>query len=62
MKTLLTTKGIPLRKQEIKAFFEFALDSNTNEVNYEDYVARSIEDNDRHISFLIKGYENFKPN
>ena len=62
MKKLLTTKGIPLRKLEIDTFLQFALDKNTNEINYEDYVARLIEDNERHMSFLVKGYENFKPN
>ena len=62
IKTLLTTKGIPLRKREIKSFLEFALDKTSSEVNYEDYVAKLIEDNERHQAQMIKGYETFKPN
>ena len=62
MKNLLTTKGIPLRKREYEQFENFALDTSQTKVYYEDYVARLVEENDRHKEYLLKDYENYTPN
>ena len=61
MKTLLTTKGIPLRKREYDAFELFAIDKSGMYIYYEDYVTKLIEENERHREYLTKDYENFKP-
>lgn len=61
MKYLLTTKGIQLRDREYEQFEVFALDKTGEKIYYEDYVARLIDENERHLESLIKGYDNFKP-
>ena len=58
---LLTTKGISLRDQEYEKFKQFAVDKAGKVVFYEDYVARLIDENERHLEYLIKGFESFKP-
>uniref|UniRef100_A0A7S3CRX2 EF-hand domain-containing protein n=1 Tax=Strombidium rassoulzadegani TaxID=1082188 RepID=A0A7S3CRX2_9SPIT len=61
MEELLTTKGIPLRTKEIESFKNFAVDKTGQYLFYEDYVSKLVEENERHKEFLIKDYENFKP-
>ena len=61
MRTLLTTKGIPLRPREYTQFENFAIDKSGKYIYYEDYVTKLIEENERHREFLTKDYENFKP-
>ena len=61
MTTLLTTKGITLRAKEIQNFIAFAEDKTGQFIYYEDYVARLIDENDRHKDYLLKDYETFKP-
>jgi calmodulin len=61
MHQLLTTKGIPLRPTEYDFFKQFAIGKDPEKIFYEDYVARLIEENERHLDYLLKGYENFKP-
>ena len=60
MKTLITTQGIPLHKNEIERFLNYAEDKSGEFIFYEDYVNRMIEDMDRHKQNLIKDFENFK--
>ena len=61
MKQFLTTKGIQLRDREYESFEVFALDKTGEKIYYEDYVARLIDENERHLESLIKGFDNFKP-
>eukprot|EP00347_Sterkiella_histriomuscorum_P004922 403358566 len=58
---LLTTKGIQLRPTEYEFFKQFALDKTGQYIYYEDYVARLIDENERHLEYLLRGYESFKP-
>lgn len=61
MHQLLTTKSIQLRPTEYEFFKQFALDKTGQLVYYEDYVARLIDENERHLEHLLKGFETFKP-
>lgn len=61
MHQLLTTKGIQLRPTEYEFFKQFALDKSGQLIYYEDYVARLIDENERHLEYLLRGYESFKP-
>ena len=61
MHQLLTTKGISLRPTEYEFFKQFALDKTGQYIYYEDYVARLIDENERHLEYLLRGYESFKP-
>lgn len=56
---LLTTKGIPLRPKEFDPFIQFAVDKTGQYVEYEDYVAKLIDENERHMEMLLKDYEDF---
>ena len=56
IKELLMTKGIPLRQTEIQLFEKFALDKTGEFVEYEDYVAKLVEENERHLDFLLIDY------
>ena len=42
-------------------FKQFALDKTGQVIYYEDYVARLVEENERHLDYLLRGYESFKP-
>ena len=57
IKELLTTKGIQLRDKEYEAFIPFAQDKTGKYVEYEDYVAKLIDENERHLEMLIKDYD-----
>ena len=59
---LLTTKGIPLRNVEIQSFEKFALDKTGDFVEYEDYVAKLVEENERHLEGFLRKYETFCSN
>ena len=62
MHQLLTTRGIPFRFKEHEDFKIFAVSAkDPDKIYYEDYVARLIEDNERHLEYLLKGFETFKP-
>ena len=50
---LLTTKGIPFRKEEEDQFRQYAQDKTGMWVEYEDYVAKISEENDAHKEFLL---------
>ena len=56
---LLTTKGIPLRKQECEPFLQFALDKTGNFIEYEDYVHKLNDENERHLELLLKDFDEF---
>ncbi len=56
---LLTTKGIPLRQKEYEPFIQFAQDKTNKFVEYEDYVAKLIDENERHLEMLLKDFEDF---
>ena len=62
LRELLTTKGIPLRNAEITSFEKFALDKTGRFVEYEDYVAKLVEENERHLEGFLKKYEQFCSN
>ena len=49
IENLLATKGIPLRESEQSGFIQFALDKTGKYVEYEDYVARLVEENEAHL-------------
>ena len=57
LRELLTTKGIGLRSQEIISFEKFALDKTGQFVEYEDYVAKLVEENERHLEMLLQDYD-----
>ena len=59
LKELLTTKGIPLRNAEIGLFEKFALDKTGNFVEYEDYVAKLVEENEHHLEGFLRKFEAF---
>lgn len=61
MQQLLTTKGIALRPKEYEQFKLFALDKTGQFIYYEDYVSRLIDENERHLEYLLRGYDTFKP-
>ena len=61
MKTLLTTQGIPLRPREYESFIQAAQDKSGTLIYYEDYVAKLVDENDRHKEMLIKDFDTFKP-
>jgi Ca2+-binding EF-hand superfamily protein len=61
MHQLLTTKGIPFRVKEYEDFKKFAVGRDPDKIYYEDYVARLIEENERHLEYLLKDYHTFKP-
>jgi len=50
-----------LRPTEYEFFKQFALDKTGQYIYYEDYVARLIDENERHLDYLLRGFENFKP-
>ena len=60
MKQILTQKEIKFYDSEWAEFEKFAVDPETNVINYEDYVSRLTIENDRHMQSLMKGYEKFK--
>ena len=59
LKEMLTTKGIFLRHAEILSFEKFALDKTGKYVEYEDYVAKLVEENERHLEGFLRKYEAF---
>ena len=59
IKELLTTKGIPLREKEYEPFINFAQDKTGKLVEYEDYVAKLIDENERHLEMLIKDFDTY---
>ena len=62
LRELLTTKGIPLRKAEIDSFERFAADKTGHFVEYEDYVAKLVEENERHLEGFLRKYDAFCSN
>ena len=56
---LRTTKGIPLREKEFIPFINFAKDKTGKYVEYEDYVAKLVDENERHLEMLLKDFEEF---
>lgn len=53
---LLTTKGIPFRKEEEDFFRQYAQDKTGQWVEYEDYVAKLCDENERHKDFLLQDW------
>ena len=56
---LLKTKGIAFRDTEMAAFTEYALDKTGLWVEYEEYVAKLVDENERHYEFFRQQYEEF---
>jgi hypothetical protein len=52
-------KGIKFFEKEWEDFAKYAVDPETNTVNYEDYIANLIQENEEHLEKLMKGYEKF---
>ena len=50
---LLSTKGIPFRKEEEDLFRHYAQDKTGQWVEYEDYVAKVSAENEAHKEFLL---------
>ena len=59
---MLTTRGIPLRKEEIENFKRYALDKTEQWVEYEEYCERLCRENEKHAEFLLQDYEAMKKN
>jgi calmodulin len=59
MRTILMEKGIKFFEAEWDSFEQYAKDPETNTINYEDYVANLIQENEEHMEKLMKGYEKF---
>ena len=57
----MTTKGIQLRPTEYEFFKQFALDKTGQYIYYEDYVSRLIDENERHMEYILRGYDTYKP-
>ena len=51
-----------MRNAEIQSFEKFALDKTGQFVEYEDYVAKLVEENDRHHEGFLRKYEVFCAN
>ena len=56
LENLLTTKGIPLRKEEIDMFRRYALDKTKKYVEYEEYCEKLCRENEKHAEFLLQDY------
>jgi len=56
---LLTGKGmgIPLRALEFDNFIKFAIDKSGKYVEYEDYVAKLVDENERHLEMLLQDFD-----
>ena len=50
---LLTTQGIALRPKEFETFINNAIDKQGQHIEYEDYVAKLIDENERHLEMLL---------
>ena len=57
LENLLTTRGIPLRKEEIDNFKRYALDKTEQWVEYEEYCEKLCRENEKHAEFLLQDYE-----
>ena len=53
---ILTTKGIVFREQEIDDFTLYAQDKTGQFIEYEDYVAKMIDENERHKEYLLQDW------
>ena len=61
LKNMLTTEGIPFREKEMNEFEKYSLDKSQKYVYYEDYVAKLMDENEKHIEEFLKEYPTFKP-
>ena len=48
--------NLSMRQTEIQLFEKFALDKTGEYVEYEDYVAKLVEENERHLEMLLQDY------
>ena len=48
-----------MRNAEIQSFEKFALDKTGQFVEYEDYVAKLVAENERHLEGFLRKYEAF---
>ena len=53
---LLSTKGIQFRQEEIDSFSLYAQDKTGQYIEYEDYVAKLVEENERHKEYLLQDW------
>lgn len=60
MRQILMEQGIKFYDSEWAEFEHFAVDAETNVINYEEYVSRLVTENDRHMQGLMKGLDKFK--
>jgi calmodulin len=60
MKKLLMNEGIPFYDREWQEFEKYSDVTETNVINYEEYVSKLVLENEKHINNLMKGLEKFK--
>ena len=56
--TLDGQEGIPLRDEEINSFKLYAQDKTGTCIEYEDYVAKMVEEQERHKEYLLQDWYN----
>ena len=54
IKELFKTPGIPLEQTDIQIFEKFGLDETGEYVEYEKYVAKVVEKNERRLQMMIQ--------
>lgn len=56
MEELLMTRGIPFVEREWTTFKDYAQDKTGQYIEYEDYVAKLVEENERHKEYLLRDW------
>ena len=53
-------KGIGFRDpQEIDPFLSYAVDKTGKRIEYEDYISKKMDEQERHLEGYLKQWENF---
>ena len=61
MKELMLHKGIGFRDpQEIEPFLSYCADKTGKYIEYEDYIAKKMDEQERHLEMYLKEWENFR--
>ena len=61
MKELMLHKGIGFRDpQEIDPFLSYAADKTGKKIEYEDYIAKKMDEQERHLEMYLKEWEQFR--
>ena len=60
MRELMLHKGIGFRDpQEIDPFLSYAVDKTGKRIEYEDYISKKMDEQERHLEGYLKQWENF---